>query len=149
MPAEQKKAASKKAESKSARPAASKKTHAAPDYLALSKKVIDLIAQDMSARAACKKAGIKISTFYKYVSDDNELYEQYARACEIRADITFDGIAEQERLCLKGKIDPKAFRSVVDSMKWRLGKMKAKSYGDKVDMNLDGKLEIRWGGNGS
>ena len=39
---------------------------------------------------------------------------------------------------IKGEIEPNAARVAADIIKWQLSKQKPKSYGDKVDMNLDG-----------
>ena len=140
MPAEQKKAASKKAESDSARPAASKKTHAETaddkrlDQKAKIKQALTLITGGSSVRKACEEAGIPKTTFLENVDGD-----QYARARDAQADVHFDEMSDYEQQCLDGDLDPQVLRSVIDSRKWRLSKMRPKVYGDKSHLEVFGK----------
>ena len=145
MPAEQKKAASKKAESKSARPAASKKTHAEPkDYSKLFETVLEHIAIGETTSGACKKAKFPKSSFYRFMSSSedederNALWDRYARARGACADVKFDEIADLEQQCLGGELDYNTFRAIVDSRKWCLARMKAKVYGDKSSHEVSG-----------
>lgn len=96
-------------------------------------KVLAVIETGKSMREACKVVGINECTFRKMVNKNDELSTQYARAREMCADVQFDEMEDLERQCLDGGIDPKAFRSAMDSRKWRLARMKPKSYGDKIE----------------
>lgn len=54
----------------------------------------------------------------------------YTRARESQADTIYEEIQAIEDLVLAGELDPNAGRVLVDSKKWRAGKMKPKKYGD-------------------
>lgn len=101
-------------------------------------EALNLIAEGMSVRMACKSVGISTSMF---IHDVNE--QQYARAREAGADVHFDEMADLERLCLAGELDSQVFKSVMDSRKWRLSKMRPKVYGDKTvqdNISSDGSM---------
>lgn len=84
--------------------------------------------------------------FYKWIRDNEKFREQYARACEERADAIFEEILEiaddnafdvtiddegQHRV--QGEIVQRS-RLKVDARKWMLSKMNPKKYGDKIDV---------------
>ena len=104
-------------------------------------KVLSLIANGESVRAACKKAGIDRSVFLNHVDG-----EQYARARDAQADTHFAGLVDLEAQCLDRKLDPQRFKAVLDSMKWRLARMKPQVYSEQarlaLEFNEPPKLEI-------
>lgn len=85
---------------------------------------------------------------------DKEFLNNYARACEERADAIFDDIldiADDSSGDIKvisndGQQDKEVFNSEfaarsrikIDARKWVLGRMKPKKYGDKVDVTSGG-----------
>lgn len=110
-------------------------------------EVINLIRlEGLSARQACEKAEIALSTFLDHVKSE-DLSVQYAQAREIRADHIFEEmltIADtpvEEEI----KVDGDEFSSVtrkdaiqhrrlqVDTRKWILSRMNPKKYGDKIE----------------
>ena len=98
-------------------------------------KVLELVAGGQSLRQACKAAGIKPATFLLARDKDAALAEQYARAREAQADAHFDEMVELEAECREGKLDPQAFRAMLDSLKWRLARMRPRVYGDKLTVD--------------
>lgn len=158
-------------------------------------KVIDLIAlEGLSLIESCTRVGVTTRAFYEYINlqagslqrwkkevkpkTEDELKEkstkeanlrrnEYARACEARADIYFDQILEIADTPLKattketttkmykGKpvnevvvkegdaIDHR--RLQIDARKWMLGKMNPKKYGNQVQINggIDDKGEAK------
>lgn len=68
---------------------------------------------------------------------------QYARARESQADTIYEEIQEIERKVEVKEIDPNAGRVLIDSKKWRAGKMKPKVYGDwqRIDHGVTASLE--------
>ncbi|MDR2055433.1 MAG: hypothetical protein LBQ10_06145 [Desulfovibrio sp.] len=103
--------------------------------------VLANIADGKSVREACVKAGISRSVFLR-----NADAEQYARARDAQADTHFAGMVDLETQCLNGELDPQAFRVALDSMKWRLARMRPKVYGDQANLTVNfdepPKLEI-------
>lgn len=94
-------------------------------------------------------------TLYKWIDSDSEKSKQYARACELRADIIFDEmleIADDGRNDYMTKeigdgIEVQVLNSEhiqrsrlrIDARKWILSKMVPKKYGDKTDITTNGK----------
>ena len=94
-------------------------------------------------------------TFYKWLDDDKDKTKQYARACEFRADNIFEDILvisdNQEHDVYtdddgKEQVNHNVIQRArlrVDSRKWMLGKMNPKKYGEKIDLGLDIKTNIK------
>jgi hypothetical protein len=88
---------------------------------------LECIATGSSLKAACEAANITVAAFLNGV--DRRLYE---RAREAQADALFDEMADLERQCLNGDLNPQVMKAVIDSRKWRLARMKPGSYGEKM-----------------
>lgn len=96
------------------------------------------------------KPVVSQDTFYEWLKNDTKISEQYARACEARADTIFEEIleiADKEDDDIIGLDDgePRVNHDViqrdrlrVDTRKWILSKMNPKKYGDKIDHTTDG-----------
>lgn len=115
-------------------------------------KVCKHIAEDkMSVRAVFRmKEMPDRNQFYKWLEKSKKYRDQYARACEERADGIFEDIlniadqngndtrftADGEEVTDYDVIQRAKLR--VDSRKWMLGKMNPKKYGDyqKIDMDV-------------
>lgn len=91
------------------------------------RKALELISDGQSVRKACAAAGIAFSTFR-----DNVDPAQYAHAREAQADTYFDEMAELEARCRDGELVPQVFRVMLDSLKWRLARMRPNVYGNKL-----------------
>lgn len=95
-------------------------------------------------------------TFFEWLKDDKDKANQYARACEFRADIIFEDIltiaddsANDFTLTDIGdgiqveKFNAEAVqrsRLRVDSRKWVLSKMNPKKYGDRIQNEHSGEI---------
>lgn len=114
-------------------------------------QVCSLLEEGKSVRQALKSEGMpKSSTFFKWLTEENKFSEQYARACEARADAIFEDIltiaddgSNDTRITEDGAeitnhdvIQRSRLR--VDARKWILSKMMPKKYGDKLDLTTDG-----------
>lgn len=110
-------------------------------------KIFTEISEGLSARKAILNAKISSSTFWDWLGKDEAKANQYARACEERADAVFESIEDDysitpERDVETGRIDTgwvQLQRLKIDAKKWSLGKMNPKKYGDKVDLTSNGK----------
>jgi len=91
--------------------------------------VIERIAfEKMSVATACE--GICApSAFFRYLTEDAALEEQYTRARATRADARFESIDGVMGALLKGQIDHATARVMVDTIKWQCGREKPKRYG--------------------
>ena len=87
--------------------------------------------------------------FYEWLDNDEQLRNNYARACEVRQDGIFDEIFEIADNTLhdaiytdKGEVPNNEFinrsRLRIDTRKWALSKMNPKKYGEQIDVTTKG-----------
>lgn len=121
-------------------------------------KFLQLIIDGGTWNSARRDLRIGNSTITRWLREDEEFREQYARAIDIRADTIFEEILEiaddgsndwmqrhfgdDVRWVENGEaIRRSALR--IDARKWMLGKMKPKVYGDKQHLEHSGSVGIR------
>ena len=93
------------------------------------------LADGKSLRKICEsKAMPNKATVFRWLRDDEEFSDQYARAKEESADALADDIQDISDGVLKKKYDPQAARVAMDGKKWIASKLKPKKYGDKLDL---------------
>lgn len=122
------------------------------------KKAVEIILYEMmengkSIRAILTNADRDVLpshvTFINWLSKDDELVKQYARANEIRSDILFDEMfniadnsaydtieTEKGEVCNHEYINRSRLR--IDTRKWALSKMNPKKYGEQIDITTKG-----------
>ncbi len=132
-----------------------------PDDIAAHKATIcERIAGGESLRQILEADGMPASsTVFMWLADDSTFSEQYARAREAQADAVFDDILSiaddgtndwMERKNSDGQNigwqeNGEALRRSqlrIDARKWMAGKLKPKKYGDKLDINHSGSVEM-------
>lgn len=121
----------------------------------LADKVCERIAEGKSMRTVCAPEDMpSISTVFKWLRENPEFAQQYARATEERTeamsedilDIADDGsndLMTIQKGNMSYEVENKEVtnrsRLRVDTRKWLMSKMKPKKYGDRVDVTSDGK----------
>jgi len=116
------------------------------------KKVLSSIESGLSLRKAILELNIvSRDTFNEWLKEDKNISDQYARACEQRADTIFEEIldiadetSKDTIYTDKGEIPNSEWmqrsRLRVDARKWMLGKMNPKKYGDKIQTEHSGEV---------
>ena len=114
--------------------------------------VIDQIADTgKSLRSVCAEIEVKPSTFLRWVSEDEKLAEQYARAMQVRADTHFSEIVEISDTQQIGTVETAKEWGVetktadmvehrrlrIDARKWVIARMNPRKYGDKLELAGD------------
>lgn len=106
-----------------------------------SKKTPELIAEilsefenssSMATREACKKHGISLAIWNRWLNDDEELVERYARAREAQTELM---VNEMVSISDDPDLDANSKRVMIDTRKWIASKLKPKKYGDRLDVN--------------
>lgn len=116
------------------------------------------LAMGESLRSICDDESMpSMSTVFKWLADVKPFSEQYARAREAQADALADdilSIADDARNDwmennadgnMGWKENGEALRRSqlrIDARKWLAGKMKPKKYGEKLDLNHSGAIDI-------
>lgn len=104
--------------------------------------ILEDVSNGMSIVKACKSRGVSTRTFYDLIEVNDKIKQTYTRAREDRGDICTDKIEEYQTMLLKGRIDANTARVLIDTEKWKAGKFNQRMYGDKQDINLNGKVQI-------
>ena len=98
--------------------------------------------------AICKELGLRYATVMQWLSNDPEFADKYARARETGIDADFDnlvGLASNPPPKVKGFTDAGWVswqKNLVEAHKWTLSKRAPKKYGDKLDLNVGGSLNV-------
>ena len=102
----------------------------------------------------CAEKGIKTNTFYNWLHEDAELLNKYARAKELQAEY----MAEQILLIADDKngdiitgqfgeasnnANVSRSKLQVEARKWLAAKLLPKKYGDKIQTELSGSLDVK------
>ena len=110
------------------------------------KAMIDGILERMSAgetlRAICREPGYPDATLIRYwaIKDDPPGFaQQYARARELQASAFFEEAVEESK---REKCDAQLLRIRIDTLKWAAAKMYPRLYGDKVQTELSGSVNL-------
>lgn len=142
------------------KPATPKKQMGRPPKKAneVNQRICQFISLGYSNRQAAEAVGIDRSTLYDWLAQDSEFSDQYAKACEKRChhwadeinEIADDGLndwVEREKehgemhLVFNGEHFQRS-RLRVDTRKWLLSKLQPKKYGEKLDVEHSGGINI-------
>jgi hypothetical protein len=116
---------------------------AAYDRKAVINSICDLVAQRNNLMQLSKRPEFPdYSTLRKWLCEDEQLSAQYARARQARADARADYIDQINEMLLAGQIDAQTARVMIDSEKWQAGKEHSKRYGERLEVNHGGNLNL-------
>lgn len=115
----------------------------------LVERVCERLADGESLRKACEAEGVKLSTFLRWVANDDDIADQYARARATGSDIAFEELMEQAAepapCDATGKTDSgwvQWKRLQIDTAKWVLAKKAPKKYGDRIEQHHTGSVGL-------
>lgn len=105
----------------------------------LGKKICEGLAEGKSLASICKEEGMPAAGMvYRWIELNESFRESYTRAksdaCEKMAEEILE-IADTEP-------DSNRARVRIDARKWVAAKLKPKKYGDKIDVNHEGSVNI-------
>jgi|TARA_B100000315_G_C14370848_1_gene492879 hypothetical protein len=60
----------------------------------------------------------------------------------MQADAHVDLIMDTAMQVLNGEIEPNAARVAIDAMKWTASKLKPRTYGDRIETTISGKVDF-------
>ncbi len=119
----------------------------------LADKICEQLALGNSMRTVCKGDDMPcLSTVFKWIRENKEFMQQYARAKEESADALAEEILDisdesigviKKGAAKKSSALAQAQRLRVDTRKWIASKLKPKKYGDKLDLSTGGGKEIK------
>lgn len=106
--------------------------------------VLDGMYAQESTSEMCRRAGISLSLFFKWVNEDPDVGEQYVRAREARADAVFEQLDEigEEAAMAESAVQVAGLRLKADNLKWKLARMAPKKYGEKLQTEHSGSVDV-------
>jgi hypothetical protein len=81
-------------------------------------------------------------TVMRWIRGNPEFAASYAQAREDMADADADKIADVAQAVLEGGLDPNAARVAIDAYKWSAGKRRPKRYGEKLEVETTGTVQV-------
>ena len=118
-------------------------------------EICDLIAtSERGLVSICKDKGLNTNTFYSWLEKEVELVNKYARAKNLQAEFMAEQILaiadDKTGDVLAGEFgevgnsaNVSRSKLQVDSRKWLASKLYPKKFGDKVQTELSGSLEVK------
>lgn len=108
----------------------------------LEEQILEALESGESLNEWCKVAGRPSrSTILRFQRDNPEFDAKCRRAREAAGHLSADEQKEIIDKVLAGKITSDVARVVLSAMQWRASKLAPKSYGDKLDIDFNGKFE--------
>ena len=97
------------------------------------------IAEGKSLRSYCREHAREMCTVYKWLREEKDFAQRYARAHDDRADSLADEIVDIADEAIGGTNDDiQAARLRIDARKWVSSKLKPQKWGDKVEIEQKG-----------
>lgn len=97
------------------------------------------LAEGESLRSVCNSQGMPSkATVFRWLSENAEFRDQYAKATEQRADALFEEMLEIADDVLPDSAEVAKAKLRIDTRKWSLARMSPKKYGDKVTQEITG-----------
>lgn len=107
----------------------------------MAERVLRRIAEGYSLREVSREPGMPAAdTFLSWVATWG-LFRQYAQARDTGIDVRFDDL--RTLAASANQDNAAAIRVRVDVEKWALSKLKPGTYGDRLDLNVSGSLDIK------
>ena len=110
---------------------------------AVREEICDRIAQGRTIRSVAEDPDMPDrKTMYRALWKDADFATAIARAREAQAGHEYDEFREVTDAVREGRMDPTAGKVVLWALTWRLSHMQPKTYGDKVDVEHGGTINV-------
>ncbi|BET97653.1 terminase small subunit-like protein [Xenorhabdus taiwanensis] len=97
------------------------------------------LAEGESLRKVCERPGMpNKSTVFRWLAENQEFRDQYAKAAEQRADALFEEMLEIADDVMPDAAEVAKAKLRIDTRKWSLARMSPKKYGDKITQEITG-----------
>ena len=105
----------------------------------IAEEICRRVAEGASLASACRDAGVSSSAFRAWVRSDAALASRYADARADQADALADEIitiADTEPDAIRARVR-------VEARRWVAAKLRPQVYGDRVDLHVQGSVDLR------
>lgn len=104
--------------------------------------VMDRVASGESLKGVCRDKGICHMSVYRRTVNDERWREEYLSARAAQADAHADEIMDCARKVMRGELGAAEGRVAIDAYKWTASKLKPQSYGDRMEYNIKGEVNL-------
>lgn len=120
---------------------AAKQTGRPSDYLVeVADDICSLLAKGESLNSICKKEGFPSrNTVYRWLRENTEFRDNYARATDDRADSIFEEMLDISDNVIPDNAEIAKARLKIDTRKWVLSRMNPKKFSDKQSVEHTGR----------
>jgi hypothetical protein len=105
-------------------------------------ELLDAICDELSAgkslNSICRTLGINVGTVRKFVTKEKARMDRMHAARMEGTDAVMDDIRDFDII----EMDPNRARVALDALKFYVTRMNPEKYGDKIDLNVRGKLDM-------
>mgnify|MGYP007100066515 FL=1 len=109
----------------------------------IAQAIIARVAAGEFLRDVCAYKGMPHpATFWEWVHGDADLASQWARARAMSALVEEGRVAALAQLVEDGEIEPDVARVAINARQWLAKIRDPKSYGDKLDVEHKGRIEV-------
>jgi hypothetical protein len=109
----------------------------------LADRICTEIIDGASLRTICAGSDMPDrGTVIRWMDRHPEFAAKYARARDLQAEHLEESMADLERQVHNGTADAKAARVVLESRRWRAMKLAPKRFGNRVAMDVEGRLTL-------
>lgn len=112
------------------------------DYYPAVLYALNLFSQGYTVTEACDQSNLPISTFEKYVRENEQLKEMYVEAERRSHDAMADALINIDNHRIHGQSDPKMAKVISDNIKWVLSKRDAQRFGERVQVDHSVSVDI-------
>lgn len=96
-------------------------------------RICNWLMEGKSLRSFCREPNTPdISTVFRWISKNNDFYNQYARAREVQAEVHVDMMMDIAETDVNDNIQLRQNELRIDTIKWTSSKIKPKKYGNLV-----------------
>jgi len=110
-----------------------------PEAIAKTKEIIQRIGEGGMLKPLCREVGLSHTAFALVLIGDSELVASYDHAKRLRADLDVDDMI---RIADDVSLNPQQAKNSIDARKFRASKQYAQVYGDRIDVNVSGTVNI-------
>lgn len=106
------------------------------------REALDCVSAGDSMKATCERMGVDRRNLMRKIREDEHWNEQYHEARGAQADAHADEIMECARRVMRGELGAQEGRVAIDAYKWTAAKLKPQSYGDRMEYNIKGEVNL-------
>ena len=106
---------------------------------ALADRLIARVANGETLKASCEAESVSLATVSQWLAKHDTFAKPYADAKQVQLDVMAEEIIPLADSALgKDSAGVQATKTMVDARKWMLSKLRASTYGDKLDVTSKG-----------